>query len=87
MDDVRDLLLKVLRKIDPTIIEDTVDIKFIQNFKDRYDVFGQFKNAKGIYEFAVSFDNKGNIKREHVNMIVPHKIRDDIERKVYDKGD
>ncbi|WP_054836445.1 hypothetical protein [Metallosphaera hakonensis] len=81
MDDLRALLIKVLKKIDPTLIEDTVDVKFIQNFKDRYDVFGQFKNGLGIYEFAVSFDNKGNIKREHVNMISPNKVRHDIEKK------
>ncbi|QKQ99973.1 hypothetical protein GWK48_05900 [Metallosphaera tengchongensis] len=87
MEDLRDLLVKVLKKIDPTIIEETLDIKFTQNFKDRYDVFGQFKNSKGIYEFAVSFDHKGNIKREHVNMIVPNKVKDELEKKVHGKGD
>ncbi|AEB95955.1 MAG: hypothetical protein QXR57_00390 [Metallosphaera sp.] len=87
MDDIRDLLLKVLRKIDPTLLEDSLEIKFIQSFKDRYDVFGQFRNQKGLYEFAVSFDRKGNIKRDHVNMISPNKIRDELEKRIYDKGD
>ncbi|EHP69318.1 MAG: hypothetical protein RXS23_02945 [Metallosphaera yellowstonensis] len=87
MDDIRETLIKVLKKLDPTIREDSVTIKYVQNFKDRYDVFGQFANGIGLYEFAVSFDEKGNIKRDHVNMIAPHKIREELEKKLYDKGD
>jgi hypothetical protein len=82
MEDVRELLLKILKKLDPKFIEDSLDIKYIQNFKNRYDVFGQFRNDIGVYEFAISFDTKGNIKRNHINMIRPLKFDDEIQKKL-----
>jgi len=81
---VKDLTEKTLSRVGYNSIKD-LDIKYYQEFKDRYDVFGQFKNEKGYFEFAISFDKKGNIKRSHVNMISPTSIREDIEKRVYDK--
>ncbi|AOL16188.1 hypothetical protein BFU36_05080 [Sulfolobus sp. A20] len=85
MDDVRSLTLKVLRSIDPDIIEDTLQIKYYQSFKDRFDVFGEFQNKIGLFEFAISFDKKGNLKRKHINMISPKNLRSDLEKKIYKK--
>lgn len=81
---IKDLTGKALFKLGYSKIND-LDIKYYQEFKDRYDVFGQFRNERGYFEFALSFDKKVNIKRSHVNMISPSGVRDDIEKKVYDK--
>ncbi|EZQ03803.1 MULTISPECIES: hypothetical protein [Acidianus] len=82
MDDVRDFILNFLRKRNPTLKEDSLDIKFIQQGKNRYDVFGQFRDENGIFEFAISFDFKGKIEREHINMIEPSKLRDELEKRL-----
>ncbi|MCY0873402.1 hypothetical protein D1867_05250 [Acidianus infernus] len=82
MNDVRDELLKILKKMDPNIVDDSLDIKFLQQYKNRYDVFGQFKDDKGIYEFALSFDTKGKIYRQHINMIQTLKLREELEKKL-----
>ncbi|PVU76757.1 hypothetical protein DDW13_02230 [Acidianus hospitalis] len=82
MNDIRDELLKILKKMDPNIVDDSLDIKFLQQYKNRYDVFGQFKDDKGIYEFALSFDNKGKIYRQHINMIQTLKLREELEKKL-----
>ncbi len=81
---IKELTEKALSKLGYDEISD-LDIKYYQEFKDRYDVFGQFKNQRGYFEFAISFDKKVNIKRSHVNMISPSGIREDMEKKVYDK--
>ncbi|WP_338599797.1 hypothetical protein V6M85_10680 [Sulfolobus tengchongensis] len=83
MDNIKDLTLKVLKKIDDTIIDASLQIKYYQGFKDRFDVFGQYENALGIFEFAISFDRKGNLKRSHINMISPKNIRKELEKKIY----
>ncbi|QGA55010.1 hypothetical protein GFS03_10695 [Sulfolobus sp. E5-1-F] len=83
MDEIKDLTLKVLKKIDNTIIDNSLQIKYYQSFKDRFDVFGEYENQIGIYEFAISFDKKGNLKRSHINMISPKNIRKDLEKKIY----
>ncbi|MCH4814375.1 MAG: hypothetical protein QXY87_01660 [Saccharolobus sp.] len=83
MDEMKDLTLKVLKKIDNTIVDSSLQIKYYQGFKDRYDVFGEYENQIGIYEFAISFDKKGNLKRSHINMISPKNIRKDLEKKIY----
>ncbi|ARM75985.1 hypothetical protein [Acidianus manzaensis] len=80
--DIRDMLIKILKKIDPNFDENSLDIKFVQEYKNRYDTFGQFKDDKGIYEFALSFDNKGKIYRQHINMIQTTKFRDELEKKM-----
>lgn len=82
MNDVRDELLKILKKLDPNIVDDSLDIKFLQQYKNRYDIFGQFKDDKGIYEFAISFDTKGKIYRQHINMIQTLKLREELEKKL-----
>ncbi|MDT7901008.1 MAG: hypothetical protein RXQ76_05135 [Acidianus sp.] len=82
MNDIRDELLKILKKMDPNIVDDSLDIKFLQQYKNRYDVFGQFKDDKGIYEFALSFDTKGKIYRQHINMIQTLKLREELEKKL-----
>ncbi|BBG24544.1 hypothetical protein [Sulfuracidifex tepidarius] len=81
---IKDLTGKALSKLGYTNVNN-LDIKYYQEFKDRYDVFGQFRNERGYFEFAISFDKKVNIKRSHVNMISPSGVREDIEKKVYDK--
>ena len=68
--------------MDPNIVDDSLDIKFLQQYKNRYDVFGQFKDDKGIYEFALSFDTKGKIYRQHINMIQTLKLREELEKKL-----
>ncbi len=82
MDDIREELLKILKKMNPNIIDDSLDIKFLQQYKNKYDVFGQFKDNQGIYEFAVSFDTKGKIYRQHINMIQTLKFREELEKKL-----
>ncbi|MQL54607.1 hypothetical protein [Acidianus ambivalens] len=82
MNDVRDELLKILKKLDPNIVDNSLDIKFLQQYKNRYDIFGQFKDDKGIYEFALSFDTKGKIYRQHINMIQTLKLREELEKKL-----
>ncbi|AEE93506.1 hypothetical protein [Acidianus hospitalis] len=82
MNDIRDELLKILKKMDPNIVDDSLDIKFLQQYKNRYDVFGQFKDDKGVYEFALSFDTKGKIYRQHINMIQTLKLREELEKKL-----
>lgn len=85
MDDIKNLTLKIIKSIDNTIIDDTLQIKYYQSFKDRFDVFGEYQNQIGIFEFAISFDKKGNLKRSHINMISPKKIRNELEKKIYRK--
>ncbi|MFP3218202.1 MAG: hypothetical protein RXQ99_06325 [Acidianus sp.] len=82
MNDIRDELLKILKKMDPNIVDDSLDIKFLQQYKNKYDVFGQFKDDKGVYEFALSFDTKGKIYRQHINMIQTLKLREELEKKL-----
>ncbi|BCU68289.1 hypothetical protein HS7_17260 [Sulfolobales archaeon HS-7] len=83
--EVIELLIKVLKKVDPTYIKDTLELEFLQEREDKFDTFGRFKSSSGYYEFAISFDKKGNIKRSHVNLISPYKIRDELEKKMYKK--
>ncbi|MEM1600311.1 MAG: hypothetical protein QXW51_05835 [Sulfolobaceae archaeon] len=85
MDDIRILVLKALKTIDDTIIENSVQIKYYQSFKDRIDAFGEYQNELGIFEFAISFDKKGKLKRSHVNMISPKRIRSELEDKIHKK--
>ncbi|AWR97341.1 hypothetical protein DFR86_07105 [Acidianus sulfidivorans JP7] len=80
--DVRDMLIKIIKQIDPNFDETSLDIKFIQEYKNRFDTFGQFKDDKGIYEFALSFDTKGKIHRQHINMIQTLKFREELEKKM-----
>lgn len=80
--DVREILIEILKKINPNFDENSLDIKFIQEYKNKYDVFGQFKDDKGLYEFALSFDNKGKIYRQHINMIQLLEFRDELEKKM-----
>jgi hypothetical protein len=82
-DFVKFMTLKILKNLHPTIVENSLEIKYYQSFKERYDVFGKFKDNYGYYEFAVSFEKNGKIKRSHINMIMPIKIRQDLEDKVY----
>lgn len=84
MDDkIKSLTISTLRKIIGDFDVNSLEIKFYQTFKDRYDIFGTFKNKNGIYEFAISVDKKGNIKRDYVNLIMPIKINDDIDKKIH----
>lgn len=80
--DVREILIEILKKIHPNFDENSLDIKFIQESKNRYDVFGQFRDDKGIYEFALSFDSKGKVYRQHINMIQPLKFREELEKRM-----
>ncbi|WP_256202462.1 hypothetical protein [Sulfuracidifex tepidarius] len=54
---IKDLTGKALSKLGYTNVNN-LDIKYYQEFKDRYDVFGQFRNERGYFEFAISFDKK-----------------------------
>lgn len=80
--DIREIVIGILRKVNPNFDESSLDIKFTQEYKNRYDVFGQFKDNKGVYEFALSFDNKGKVYRQHINMIQPLKLREELERRM-----
>ncbi|MCI2415481.1 MAG: hypothetical protein MPF33_09625 [Candidatus Aramenus sp.] len=82
MEDVKDILVKILKKEDPNFVEESLDVKYVQNFNDeRYDAFGEFQGTHGVYEFAISFDRKGNVKRNHINLIRPSKL----DRELHDK--
>lgn len=61
-DRVKALLLKVLRDIEPDVIPETVEIMFYQGRKERHDCFGRYRTPWGLYEFAVSFDDKGRLR-------------------------
>jgi|ECHhosMinimDraft_1075155.scaffolds.fasta_scaffold02905_2 hypothetical protein len=81
-DRVRLLLMKVLRELEPEVIPDSVEIMFYQRTKERHDCFGRYRTPSGLYEFAISFDDKGKIKRNHINLISTKTFFDDIERKM-----
>ncbi|BCU70385.1 hypothetical protein [Stygiolobus caldivivus] len=83
MDDItlRNFTLKALKEIIGDVDENTLELKFKQGFKDKVDVYGKFENKNGLYEFALSFDEKGKVKRSHVNLIMPKDIKDEMERR------
>ena len=82
-EEIRSLAISALSKIVGDFDVNSLEIKFYQSFKDRYDIFGKFKSKNGIYEFAISVDKKGNIKRKHINLILPMKVNEEINKKMY----
>ena len=82
-EEIRSLTVLSLRKIVGDFDVNSLEIKYYQSFKDRYDIFGRFKNKDGLYEFAISIDKKGNIKRDHVNLIMPTKVSQEIDKKTH----
>ncbi|BFH73243.1 hypothetical protein SJAV_11870 [Sulfurisphaera javensis] len=82
-EEIKSLTISTLRKLVGDFDINSLEIKFYQSFKDRYDIYGKFQNDKGLYEFAISVDKKGNIKRDHINLIMPRKVRDEVDKKVH----
>ncbi|MBP1357677.1 MAG: hypothetical protein JZD40_04220 [Sulfolobus sp.] len=82
-EEIKSLTISSLRKIVGELDPATLEIKFYQSFKDRYDIYGKFENNVGIYEFAISVDKKGNIKRDHVNLIMPKKVNKEMNEKTH----
>lgn len=78
-------LEKVLKKLEPEIDLASLEVRYLSRIKKRVDSFGRFATSKGIYEFAVSYEDNGKITRSHINLISPMSIRKDVERKVYDE--
>jgi hypothetical protein len=78
---IREVILKILRERIGNIKENSLEIKFIQTFKDKYDIYGKFENNEGFFEFTIILeDNK--LRRFHVNMIMPKNVKSEIENKV-----
>ena len=84
--ELRELTLQALKEAVGEVDEKTLELKFKQEFKDRVNVYGKFENSKGYYEFALTFDGKGKVKRSHVNLIMPKDIKEEIERKTRVEG-
>ncbi|MEM1626172.1 MAG: hypothetical protein QXV69_02650 [Sulfolobaceae archaeon] len=84
--EIRDTVFKILSEKYPNIIKESLEIKFYQSFKDRVDTFGRFQDDKGLYEFILSYEKNGKIRRFHINLIMPSKVRKDLEKKIYDKS-
>lgn len=82
-ENIKKLTISTLKKIIGDFDTNSLEIKFYQSFKDRYDIYGKFQNNNGFYEFAISVDKKGNIKRDHINLIMPKKVRDEVDKKVH----
>lgn len=82
-EEIISLTISTLRKIVGDFDVNSLEIKFYQSFKDRYDIYGKFKNINGLYEFAISVDKKGNIKRDHINLIMPAKVNDEMNKKTH----
>ncbi|BAK54200.1 MULTISPECIES: hypothetical protein [Sulfurisphaera] len=82
-EEIKSITISTLKKLIGDFDINTLEIKFYQSFKDRYDIYGKFQNKDGVYEFAISVDKKGNIKRDHINLISPRKVVDEINKKVH----
>jgi len=80
---IKETVLRILSEKYPKIIKESLEIKFYQTFKDRIDTFGRFQDENGVYEFTLSYEKGGKVKRLHVNLIIPIKVKKDIEDKVY----
>jgi hypothetical protein len=86
-EEVKTLTLKALSKLNVEVNEGSLEVKYFEERNKRYNVYGRFSNSIGIYEFRITFDDKGNPKREHINLISPIKVRKEVEKKVYAKDE
>ncbi|AGE70731.1 hypothetical protein [Sulfolobus acidocaldarius] len=80
--ELKKLILSILRKNVGEIDEKTFEIRFSQSFRDKVSTYGRFETSNGVYEFAVMVDKKGKVLRDHVNLIMPKNVKNEIEDKI-----
>lgn len=59
-----ELLKKAINKLSGEVSD--LQIRYFNKGKDRYDFWGTFKKDDGDYEFIISLDKKGNVKRSKI---------------------
>ena len=55
-------------------------LRYYHDEWERIDAFGEYLNDEGYYEFAISVDKKGKVKRFHINMISPRNVFEDLNK-------
>ncbi len=79
-EEVRLLIAKVLHDNGVKYEEDSLKVRYFQDEWGRVDAFGEFLTSDGYYEFAISVDKKGKVKRFHVNLISPRSVFDELKK-------
>lgn len=59
-----EMLKKAIYKLTGEVND--LQIRYFNKGKDRFDFWGTFRKEDGIYEFIISLDKKGNIKRSKI---------------------
>ena len=79
-EEVKGLISRALTENGVKFEPSSLRIRYYQDEWERIDAFGEYLNDEGYYEFAISVDKKGKVKRFHVNMISPRSVFEELKK-------
>ena len=79
-EEVREIIAKVLSDNGVKYEDSSLRVRYFQDEWERVDAFGEFLTADGYYEFAISVDKRGKVKRFHINLISPRSVFEELKK-------